>query len=61
MVEVASIVTVEFPIGVVVPKEDGVVLPLTAEATRAKAADEIRCLGESVCEESLSEETATCK
>ena len=40
-VEVASMVTTEFPIGVVVPKEDGVVLPETAEASREKAEEEI--------------------
>ena len=60
-VEVASIVTIEFPTGVVVPNDDGVVLPLTASASRAKEDAEILCRGERVCEELLSEETSTCK
>ena len=36
--EEASIVTTEFPIGVVVPKDEGVEVPLTAPASWAKAA-----------------------
>ena len=39
--EVASIVTMVFAIAVVVPKDDGVVVPLTALANLENAADVI--------------------
>ena len=59
LVDVASIVTCELPIGVVVPKVDGVVVPETAPASCANDALEIRWRGERVSEESLSSETST--
>ena len=58
-VDVASIVTTERPIGVVVPNEDGRVAPLTASLSCAKAAALTLCRGESVWNDELSEETST--
>ena len=61
LVEDASMVIIEFPIGVVVPKVDGVEVPETAPANCEKADAEILCLGDKVSELELLEETSTCK
>ena len=58
-VVVASIVTWDRPMGVVVPKDDGVDVPLTAPAKTAKGVDEISCLGERVWNVALSDDTST--
>ena len=58
---VAAMVTKEFVTGVVVPKTDGVVVPTTAPASCANAAEVICCRGDNVSELSLSEETSTCR
>jgi len=54
-----SIVITEFPIGVVVPKDEGVEVPLTAPASWAKAAAVICWRGDSFSKLELSEETST--
>ncbi len=58
-VEVASIVTCDEAIGVVVPKVEGVVVPETAAASSAKEAAASRWRGERVSKVELSEETST--
>lgn len=47
-VEVASMETTDVPNGLVVPKEDGVVVPLTALLKRENAEALMRWRGESV-------------
>ena len=47
--------------GEVVPKEDGVVLPLTAPASSAKEAAATRCRGDNVSKLLLSDDASTCK
>ena len=59
LVEVASMLTWEFPIGVVVPKDEGVVVPLTAPASWAKAAAEICWRGDNFSKPESVEETST--
>ena len=59
LVDVASIVTTELAIGEVVPNEDGVVVPLTAPDSWENADASMRCRGESVWNEKLSEDTST--
>ena len=56
-VEVASTVTCDNPMGVVVPNVDGVVLPLTAPARNAKLAADSCWRGESVSKLLLSDDT----
>ena len=57
--EDASIVTTEFPIGVVVPKDDGVDVPLTAPASWAKTAEAICWRGDNFSNPESVEETST--
>ena len=59
LVEVAWIVTWELAIGLVVPNEDGVEVPLTALASWAKATEVILCLGDRVSKVILSDEAST--
>ena len=58
-VVVASTVTWERPIGVVVPKVEGVVVPETPSERSEKAEAAMRWRGEKVTKEELSEETST--
>ncbi len=58
-VVVASIVTCEEPMGVVVPNIDGVVVPLTAPAYSANDAAEILWRGDNVSNVELSDEAST--
>lgn len=60
VVDVASTVRTTFEPGVVVPTEDCPV-PLTAPATCANADEEICWRGERVSEDTLFEETSTCR
>jgi len=60
-VEEASIVTTEFPIGLVVPKVEGVDVLETALASSAKAEAAIRCRGAKFSKVTLSSETSTFK
>ena len=55
---VAAIVTKEFVAAVVVPNSDGVVVPTTAPASCANAAEVICWRGDNVSELLLSEETS---
>lgn len=57
-VEVATTETTDVPNGVVVPKDDGVVDPLTAPLNFANGAALTRCRGASVWKSELSDETS---
>ena len=61
LVEDASMVTTEFPIGVVVPNDEGVEVPLTAPDIWEKAVAVMSRRGDRVSKVELSEETWTCK
>ena len=56
---VASMVTTDKPIGVVVPKVEGVLVPLTASDRIEKLEAPRRWRGESVSKVESSEETST--
>jgi len=60
-VVVASIVTWERPMGEVVPKVEGVVVPLTALANLAKAAAVICCRGDKILKLESVDETSNCR
>ena len=60
-VVVASIVTWERPMGEVVPKVEGVVVPLTAPDNSLNAEAAILCRGARLSKAVLLEETSICK